>query len=132
MFDLGLSELLLVGIVALIIVGPQDLPGMFRVVGKYVGRAKEMARDFQKSFEDAAKESGFDEVKRNFDTIKDFNPNTIAKKTLKSEEKKSDKKDIKQRESSNNLNEIKLTEDLKNQKLLNKKEKSPAVNKKTV
>ncbi len=83
MFDLGLSELLLVGIVALIIVGPQDLPRMFRIVGKYVGRAKEMARDFQKSFEDAAKESGFDEVKRNFDTIKDFNPNAIAKKTLK-------------------------------------------------
>jgi len=82
MLELGMSELLLVGIVALIIVGPKDLPKMFRVVGKYVGRAKEMARDFQKSFEDAAKESGFDDIKRNFDSVKDFSPNNIAKNTI--------------------------------------------------
>ena len=82
MLELGMSELLLVGIVALIIVGPKDLPKMFRVVGKYVGRAKEMARDFQRSFEDAAKESGFDDIKRNFDSVKDFSPNNIAKSTI--------------------------------------------------
>ena len=82
MLELGMSELLLVGIVALIIVGPKDLPKMFRVVGKYVGRAKEMARDFQRSFEDAAKESGFDDIKRNFDSVKDFSPNNIAKNTV--------------------------------------------------
>tara|TARA_B100000902_G_C27194879_1_gene855925 strand:+ start:80 stop:475 length:396 start_codon:yes stop_codon:yes gene_type:complete len=82
MLELGMSELLLVGIVALIIVGPKDLPKMFRVVGKYVGRAKEMARDFQRSFEDAAKESGFDDIKRNFDSVKDFSPNNIAKNTI--------------------------------------------------
>ena len=82
MLELGMSELLLVGIVSLIIVGPKDLPKMFRVVGKYVGRAKEMARDFQRSFEDAAKESGFDDIKRNFDSVKDFSPNNIAKSTI--------------------------------------------------
>ncbi|PQM57844.1 MAG: twin-arginine translocase subunit TatB [Rhodobacteraceae bacterium] len=82
MLELGMSELLLVGIVALIIVGPKDLPKMFRVVGKYVGRAREMARDFQRSFEDAAKESGFDDIKRNFDSVKDFSPNNIAKNTI--------------------------------------------------
>ena len=71
------------GIVSLIIVGPKDLPKMFRVVGKYVGRAKEMARDFQRSFEDAAKESGFEDIRRNFDTVKDFSPNNIAKSTIK-------------------------------------------------
>ena len=83
MLELGMSELLLVGIVALIIVGPKDLPKMFRVVGKHVGRAKEMARDFQRSFEEAAKESGFEDIKRNFDTVKDFNPNNIAKSSIK-------------------------------------------------
>ena len=83
MLELGMSELLLVGIVSLIIVGPKDLPKMFRVVGKYVGRAKEMARDFQRSFEDAAKESGFEDIRRNFDTVKDFSPNNIAKSTIK-------------------------------------------------
>ena len=64
MLELGFSELFLVGIVALIIVGPKDLPRMFRVIGKYVGRAKAMARDFQRSFDDAAKDSGFDDIKK--------------------------------------------------------------------
>ena len=91
MLELGMSELLLVGIVALIIVGPKDLPKMFRVVGKYVGRAKEMARDFQRSFEDAAKESGFDDIKRNFDTVKDFSPSNIAKSTINTNAKISEK-----------------------------------------
>ncbi len=83
MLELGMSELLLVGIVSLIIVGPKDLPKMFRVVGKYVGRAKEMARDFQRSFEDAAKESGFDDIMQNFNNVKDFSPNNIAKSAIK-------------------------------------------------
>ena len=58
MFDIGWTELMVIGIVALIVVGPKDLPGMFRTVGQYVGRARKMARDFQRAMEDAADESG--------------------------------------------------------------------------
>ncbi len=83
MLELGLSELFLVGIVALIIVGPKDLPRMFQVVGKYVGRAKAMARDFQRSFESAAKETGFDDLKNNINTLQEFSPNNISKNVLK-------------------------------------------------
>ena len=83
MLELGFSELFLVGIVALIIVGPKDLPRMFRVIGKYVGRAKAMARDFQRSFEDAAKDSGYDDIKKNLNTLQDFSPNNIAKNVVK-------------------------------------------------
>ena len=83
MLELGFSELFLVGIVALIIVGPKDLPRMFRVIGKYVGRAKAMARDFQRSFDDAAKDSGFDDIKKNLNTLQDFSPNNIAKNVVK-------------------------------------------------
>ena len=83
MLELGLSELFLVGIVSLIIVGPKDLPRMFRVVGKYVGRAKAMARDFQRSFEDAAKDTGYDDIKKSISSLQDFSPNNIAKTVVK-------------------------------------------------
>ncbi len=62
MFDLGMMEILVVGIVALIVVGPKDLPGLFRSVGKFVGKMKGMAREFQRSMDAAAKESGADEA----------------------------------------------------------------------
>ena len=65
MFDLGWTELLLIGIVALIVVGPKDLPGLFRSVGRFVGKAKGMAREFSRAMEDAADESGMREVDTN-------------------------------------------------------------------
>jgi len=62
MFDLGWSELLVIGIVALIVVGPKDLPVLFRQVGQFVGKAKGMAREFSQAMNDAADESGVREV----------------------------------------------------------------------
>ena len=134
MLELGLSELFLVGIVALIIVGPKDLPKMFRVVGKYVGRAKEMARDFQRSFEDAARESGFEDIKRNFDTVKDFNPNSIAKnavtgKNVTSESKASEGK-ISSGNTSENSTDQKDPKVKKNKKVNNSKNKASVGGKK--
>jgi sec-independent protein translocase protein TatB len=55
---MGMMELLVIGIVALIVVGPKDLPGLFRTVGNFVGKMKGMAREFQRSMDDAAKASG--------------------------------------------------------------------------
>jgi len=62
MFDLGMMELLVIGVVALVVVGPKDLPGLFRTVGNFVGKMKGMAREFQRSMNDAAKSSGVDDV----------------------------------------------------------------------
>lgn len=64
MFDVGWGELFLIGIVALIVVGPKDLPGLFRTLGQFTGRARMMARDFQRTLEQAADEAGVSEVQK--------------------------------------------------------------------
>ncbi len=62
MFDIGWTELLLIGVVALLVVGPKELPRMLRSVGQHVGRAKSIAREFQRSVEDAAMDADMSEL----------------------------------------------------------------------
>jgi sec-independent protein translocase protein TatB len=62
MFDLGMSELLVIGIVALIIIGPKDLPVMFRTMGRFTAKARTMAREFSRAMEAAADETGVKDV----------------------------------------------------------------------
>ncbi|MEX2519444.1 MAG: Sec-independent protein translocase protein TatB [Paracoccaceae bacterium] len=62
MLDIGFTELLVIGALALIVVGPKELPGLLRTVGQYVGKARAMARDFQRSMEDAAREADLGDV----------------------------------------------------------------------
>lgn len=62
MFDLGWTELLVIGVVALIVVGPKDLPILFRRVGQFVGKAKGMAREFSSAMNDAADDTGMREM----------------------------------------------------------------------
>lgn len=60
--DLSWSELMVVGIVALIIIGPKDLPGMFRELGRFTAKIRAMGREFSRAMEQAAKESGVKDV----------------------------------------------------------------------
>jgi sec-independent protein translocase protein TatB len=62
MFDVGWTELLVIGIVALIVVGPRDLPGMFRALGRFTAKARSLGREFQRAMEAAADESGVKDV----------------------------------------------------------------------
>ncbi len=64
MFDIGMTEMLVVGVVALIVVGPKDLPGMFRTLGQFTGKAKRMAREFSSAMEAAADDAGVSEVSK--------------------------------------------------------------------
>ncbi|MGP9803947.1 Sec-independent protein translocase protein TatB [Paracoccus sp. NSM] len=62
MLDIGWTELLLIGVVALIVVGPKDLPHLFHSLGRVTGKLRGMAREFSSAMEDAAKGSGLDEA----------------------------------------------------------------------
>lgn len=71
MLDMGWTEILVIGVVALIVVGPKDLPRMMRTVGQYAGKLRGMAREFQRSMDDAAREADLAEFKDIKDTLND-------------------------------------------------------------
>lgn len=62
MFDIGFVELLVVGVVALIVVGPKDLPAMFRTLGRFTARMRALGREFTSAMNAAADESGMKDV----------------------------------------------------------------------
>ena len=66
MFDFGFGELLLIGIVALIVIGPKELPTVFRQLGRFTGKIRRMAREFSRAMEDAADEAGVKDVANTF------------------------------------------------------------------
>ncbi|CUH40285.1 Sec-independent protein translocase protein TatB [Jannaschia seosinensis] len=80
MLDIGWSELLVIGVVALIVVGPKDLPKMFRTLGEFTGKARRMAREFQNAMNDAADESGVGDVAK--DLRKMANPKKFGMDAL--------------------------------------------------
>lgn len=65
------GELLVVGIVALIVVGPKELPVMFRNIGRFMGKARGMAREFSRAMNDAADDTGMRDVAKTFKTATD-------------------------------------------------------------
>lgn len=71
MFDIGMWELLVVGVVALIVVGPKDLPKMFRTLGQVTGKVRGMAREFQATMNAAASESGLDDLSKELKSATD-------------------------------------------------------------
>jgi len=70
---IGFSELLLLGLAALIIIGPKDLPMMMRHIGQFVGKGRRMAREFQAAFDDIARQSELDELKKEIQELRKSN-----------------------------------------------------------
>jgi sec-independent protein translocase protein TatB len=79
---IGFSEILLLGLAALIFIGPKDLPMLMRKLGQFVGKGRRMAREFQAAFDDIARQSELDELKKEIEALKRSNLMTQAQEDL--------------------------------------------------
>ena len=71
MFDIGWGELVVIGVVALIAIGPKELPGVLRTTGQWMGKIRRMASDFQDQFKEALREAELDDLKKKVDEMTD-------------------------------------------------------------
>ncbi|HEV7960768.1 MAG TPA: Sec-independent protein translocase protein TatB, partial [Rhizomicrobium sp.] len=77
MFDLfSWTHILILLAVALVVVGPKDLPRMMHMAGKWAGKARAMANEFRKSFDEMARQAELDELRKEIDDLKKNNPIT--------------------------------------------------------
>ena len=67
--DIGWAELMVIGVVALIVIGPEDLPDMFRQIGRFTAKLRQMSREFSRAMEQAARESGVKDVADDLKTM---------------------------------------------------------------
>ncbi|HUS95696.1 MAG TPA: Sec-independent protein translocase protein TatB [Hyphomicrobiaceae bacterium] len=70
MLDIGGMELLVIAIVALLVVGPKELPGLLRTIGRFVGAIKRQAQEFRAQFDEAIRDSELDELRKSVNEIK--------------------------------------------------------------
>ena len=71
MFDIGWSELVLIAVVALIVIGPKELPTVLRTFGQWVRKARKMAGEFQGQFQEALREAEMADLKQSFDEVRE-------------------------------------------------------------
>ena len=82
LFDIGWSELLLIGVVALIFIGPKDLPRALRIAGYWVGRARTLSREFQSSVDQMIREAELDEMREQLKKATEFDIEKEFHKTI--------------------------------------------------
>ncbi|MFO0993059.1 MAG: Sec-independent protein translocase protein TatB [Hyphomicrobiales bacterium] len=87
-FGVGYTEMVVIALVAIIVIGPKDLPRVLRGLGRMMNKMRGMAREFQGHMDAAMKEAGLDEVKRDLQSLK--NPITSVKDSVTSELNKQD------------------------------------------
>jgi sec-independent protein translocase protein TatB len=80
--DLSWSHMLLVLVVALVVVGPKDLPKVMHTMGKWAGKARAMADQFRKSFDDMARQSELDELRKELDELRTMRPLAETERTV--------------------------------------------------
>lgn len=78
MLDIGWSELVIIGVVALVVVGPKELPALLRTIGQWAGKARRMASEFQGQINDAIREAELEDVKKSVDDLRSLNPTRLV------------------------------------------------------
>jgi len=81
MFDFGIgsSELVIIAVIALIVIGPKDLPKVLRSIGQFTTKMRSMAREFQRHLDEATKDTGLDEVKQDINKMSNFTVTDLEK-----------------------------------------------------
>ena len=87
MLEVGWSEMLVIAVVMIVVVGPKDLPKMLRTFGRTTAKLRAMAGDFQKQFNEALQEAELDDVKKSVDSLRKLNPAAEIRKQLNPFEK---------------------------------------------
>jgi sec-independent protein translocase protein TatB len=82
MLGISWSEMAVISVIALIVIGPKDLPRILRAVGHWTGKAQRMAAEFRRSLDQMAKESGVDDVRRTVQTAASFTPAGQVRKAI--------------------------------------------------
>ena len=74
MFDLSWAHILILLVVALIVVGPKDLPRLMHIIGRWMGKARAMANEFRKSFDEMARQAELDELRKEISALRAERP----------------------------------------------------------
>jgi sec-independent protein translocase protein TatB len=82
MFEIGWSEILVIAVVAIVVIGPKDLPRVMRTVGQWAGKMKRMGREFQNQFQEALREAELDDVRKDIADIMSTDPLGDVKKEM--------------------------------------------------
>lgn len=82
MFDIGWSELAIIAVVALIVIGPKDLPKALHTVGKYVAKARKLAREFQNNVDDMVRQAELEDLRKQVEQARNFNLAQELEKTI--------------------------------------------------
>jgi sec-independent protein translocase protein TatB len=82
LFDLSMTELMLIGVVALVVIGPKDLPKALRVAGFWVKKARTLSREFQSSVEQMMREAELDEMRQEFKKASEIDLDKEFRKTI--------------------------------------------------
>src|SRR5215471_8329313 len=85
MFDIGWGELVVIGVVALVAIGPKELPGALRTAGQWMGKIRRMAAEFQNQFQEAMREAEMADLKKQVDALTSgFDPIEATRREIES------------------------------------------------
>ena len=82
MFDIGWSEMAVIALIALVVIGPKELPNAMRIVAKWARKARSLAREFQSGVDDMLREADLDDARKAFDATKTFDIGKVIEDTV--------------------------------------------------